>query len=251
MNKPFKATLFNQDNSFYEEVKGHSNAEKEARFNVYRNNVFVSLMDSLADIFPVTQTLVGEDFFRVMAREYIIFNPPKTPVISDYGDNFADFVRHFEPAKTVPFLAGLAALEFNLLALTNAQECKTLEYAQVSEAFNNASDPEKLRLHLPPTTQILVSPFAIGSIYLAHKGTDNHSLADIKIDKSEYLLLSKSHLYAELHIICHADAIFIKHLMQAKPLGEAIPDDEHFDPGTSLAKLIDWKLLTKISEANA
>ncbi|WP_100186198.1 HvfC/BufC N-terminal domain-containing protein [Marinomonas sp. BSi20584] len=251
MNERFKTTLFNQNNAFYDEVKGRSDDEKEARFNVYRNNVYVSLIDALADIFPVTQMLVGEDFFRAMAREYVPLNPPKTPIISDYGDNFSDFVRHFEPAKSLPFLGDLAMLEFSLLSLTNAQEYDTLEHKQISAAFNNASDPTTLRLLLPPTTQILVSPFAIGSIYLAHQGNGSHSLADITIDKSEYLLLSKSHLYAELHIICHAEAVFIKHLMQAKPLGEAIPDDESFDPSTSLAKLIEWKLLTEISEAGA
>ena len=38
------------------------------RLAVHRNNVVVSLVDALADTFPVTQQLVGEDFFRTMAR---------------------------------------------------------------------------------------------------------------------------------------------------------------------------------------
>lgn len=247
MNKPFKDALFHQNDGFYENIKAHSENEKEARFNVYRNNVFVSLMDALADIFPVTQTLVGEDFFRAMARIYIQQHPPKTPIISDYGDVFAHFVRHFKPAQNLPFLGDLAELECKLLALTNAQEYKTLEHEQISTAFNNVSDPAQLLLCLPPSTQIFASSFAIGSIYLAHKGRKNRPLADIKIETNEYLLLSKSHLYGELHIISEADATFIKRLMQAKTLGEAIPDDDNFDLGTSLAKLIDWQLLTQVS----
>ncbi|RBP83846.1 DNA-binding domain-containing protein [Marinomonas rhizomae] len=251
MNKSFKSALFNQNNDFYEAMKGDSDSEKEARFNVYRNNVFVSLIDSLADIFPVTQTIVGEDFFRAMAREFIQLNPPISPIISDYGDNFTDFIRHFEPAKSVSFLGDLAALEFSLLTLTNAQENKTLEREDVVAAFNNISDPANLYLTLSPTTQILVAPFAIGSIYLAHKNSKSCSLTDIRIEESELLLLSKSHLFAEVHIVSRADAVFIKHLMQGKAFGEAIPDDNDFDPGSSLAKLIDWRLLTKISEAGA
>lgn len=41
------------------------------RFAVYRNNVTVSLIDALADTFPVVQALVGVDFFRTMAREFV------------------------------------------------------------------------------------------------------------------------------------------------------------------------------------
>lgn len=249
MNERFKSTLFNHNNAFYEEIKGYSEDEKEIRFNVYRNNVFVSLIDALADIFPVTQRLVGEDFFRAMAREYIQLNPPRTPIISNYGENFSEHVRHFEAAKSVPLIGDLTALEYSLLALTNAPEYDTLEHEQISAAFNNTSDPALLYLLLPPTTQILVSPFAIGSIYLAHQGEEAApSLADITINKSEILLLSKSHLYSELHIISHSEAVFIKQLTQHKPLGEAVPDDESFDLGSTLAKLIQWKLITNISE---
>lgn len=248
MNERFKATLFNHNNAFYEEINGDSEDEKEVRFNVYRNNVFVSLIDALADIFPVTQMLVGEDFFRAMAREYVQLNPPRTPIISHYGENFSEHVRHFEAAKSLPFLGDLVALEYSLLALTNAPEYKTLEHEQISSAFNKASDPALLHVLLPPSAQILISPFAIGSIYLAHHDEGTPSLGDITINKSEILLLAKSHLYSELHIVSHSEAIFIKQLMQNKPLGEAVPDDESFDLGSTLAKLIQWKLITNISE---
>ena len=36
----------------------------EKRFAIYRNNVVVSLIDALADSFPVTQELVGEALLR-------------------------------------------------------------------------------------------------------------------------------------------------------------------------------------------
>ncbi len=40
------------------------------RFAIYRNNVIVGLIDALADTYPVTEELVGEAFFRAMAREH-------------------------------------------------------------------------------------------------------------------------------------------------------------------------------------
>ena len=43
------------------------------RLAVYRNNVVSSLIDALADTFPVVQRLVGTEFFRAMAG---VFAPP-------------------------------------------------------------------------------------------------------------------------------------------------------------------------------
>ena len=72
------------------------------RFGVYRNNVTVSLIEALADTFPVVQQLVGDAFFRVMAGEFARQSPPTSPVLAWYGDAFADFIVAFTPATGVP-----------------------------------------------------------------------------------------------------------------------------------------------------
>ncbi|MFA7290739.1 MAG: DNA-binding domain-containing protein, partial [Rhodocyclaceae bacterium] len=82
------------------------------RFGIYRNNVMVSLIEALADTFPVVQTLVGEEFFRAMAREFVRVSPPVSPVLAYYGDEFPAFVEHFPPAASLPYLADVARLEY-------------------------------------------------------------------------------------------------------------------------------------------
>ena len=67
-----------------------------ARFGVYRNNVYASLIDVLAGRFPVVARLVGEEFFRAMARAYVEQEPPRSAVLLRYGAGFAAFVAaHF------------------------------------------------------------------------------------------------------------------------------------------------------------
>ena len=51
------------------------------RFAVYRNNVMVSLIDALADTFPVVQQLVGEVFFRAMAGVFARQSPPRSSMV--------------------------------------------------------------------------------------------------------------------------------------------------------------------------
>ena len=247
MNTFFKTALFTEDTRFYKEIKAPTMQEQEVRLNVYRNNVTVSLVDALCDIFPVTQTLVGDEFFRASAQVYLENNQPKSPIISEYGSNFSDFIRHFEPAKSLAYLADLAALEYAMLTLTHSEEYETLDHESVSNAFSAADDPSTLKLNIPPTTQILASPFAIGSLYRAHFSDGVQRLNNVDINQSEYLLLIKSHLYAQLHVIRRDEAVFIKNLMHHKSLGDAVPNEsDEFDLGETLAKLIEWKVLTHI-----
>ena len=55
------------------------------RYNVYRNNVTVSLIDALAAVYPAIQRITGVDFFRAMARFHVRATPPTSPLLFEYG----------------------------------------------------------------------------------------------------------------------------------------------------------------------
>ena len=53
-------------------------ADLARRFDVHRNNVVASLVEALADSFPVVLALVGEDFFRATAAgptDFVLSGP--------------------------------------------------------------------------------------------------------------------------------------------------------------------------------
>src|SRR5277367_6642097 len=75
------------------------------RYNVYRNNVTVSLIDALAAVFPATQRLTGVEFFRAMARFHVRAAPPTSPLLFEYGRDFPEFIERYEYAQSVPWLA--------------------------------------------------------------------------------------------------------------------------------------------------
>ena len=62
---------------------------------------------------PSTQSLkiVGRDFFCAMARDFVVARPPRSPVLATYGDELADFISTFEPARELPYLADVARIE--------------------------------------------------------------------------------------------------------------------------------------------
>ena len=55
------------------------------RFAVYRNNVFVSLVEALQARFPAVQNAVGTEFFVAIARDYAGSHGPTSPLMMQYG----------------------------------------------------------------------------------------------------------------------------------------------------------------------
>src|SRR5215475_8001566 len=66
------------------------------RYNVYRNNVTVSLINALAAVYPAVQRITGVDFFRAMARFHIRAAPPNSPLLFEYGREFPAFIETYE-----------------------------------------------------------------------------------------------------------------------------------------------------------
>ncbi len=65
----------------------------------------------LAIRYPVSVRIVGDEFFRAMARLFVEERPPSSAVLLRYGGSFADFAAGFPPAASVPYLADVMLLE--------------------------------------------------------------------------------------------------------------------------------------------
>ncbi len=63
----------------------------EKAFAIYRNNIFVSLINTLRNLYPQTASLCGEDF-NDKAREFIESHAPSQPHLLYYGEAFPDFI---------------------------------------------------------------------------------------------------------------------------------------------------------------
>src|SRR5690349_7765390 len=106
--RSFAASLLDRGRPVPSGLTGPDGAPSEKRFSVYRNNVVVGLIDALKANFPAATRIVGEEFFRTMARAFVTRHPPVSPILLDYGAEFPDFVTGFEQAATLPYLADVA-----------------------------------------------------------------------------------------------------------------------------------------------
>jgi hypothetical protein len=138
-----------------------------SRFAVYRNNVVHSLVNALQARFPVTARLVGEKFFRSMARLFVARHPPQSPLLMHYGDALPRFIEGFAPAQPVPYLADVARLERAWSQAFHAAEAAPLPVESL--AGHDAAQLERSTLRLHPSLRLLRSKHPVGTLWSAHQ----------------------------------------------------------------------------------
>ena len=84
---------------------------RQPAFAVYRNTVMKGCIDALQANFPAVARLVGEEWLRAAAREYVVHQPPTDPALVTYGRTFPEFLSTFGPAGELPYLADVARLD--------------------------------------------------------------------------------------------------------------------------------------------
>jgi len=158
----FARAVLNSDAAVPADLARHAGSAPARRFAVYRNNVYASLIDVLAARFRVTTRLVGETFFRAMARVYVQQEPPSSPVLIRYGAGFADFIAAFPPAGAVPYLADVARLEWAWHTAYHAADAEPLPL----EALQAAADGvEQATLKLHPSLGVVRSDYPLVTIW--------------------------------------------------------------------------------------
>lgn len=230
----FGAALLNPDLPLPEGVTGPSGKNARKRFAVYRNNVAVSLIDALAGIFPAIQRLVGEGFFRDMARTYLVEEPPRSPVMFEYGGGFAAFLERFDPVSGYPYLADVARLERAWLDAFHAADIEPLRPDSLG-----AIPPDHLgsTIFTPhPATRIVQSRFAAVSIFSASR--EDRPLDGIRPADPEDGLITRPFETVEIRQLPPGAAVFFTALIAGETLGEAAGSTLARHPGFDLPSAI-------------
>jgi hypothetical protein len=201
------------------ELCAWNGADVTRRFNVYRNNVMVSLIDALADTFEVTQQLVGRRFFRAMAREYVPDHLPDSPVLALYGEDFPDFIARFPPTAGLPYLPDLARLEWLRVRACHAADAAPLAHETITAWL---AEPERIadtRLHLHPSLGLIESAHAVVSLWAAHQGDGD--VANVAIAEPEQALVLRAKLEVEVIPLPPGAAALLRPLQAGHSLGQA------------------------------
>lgn len=232
-------------------LKAWNGSAPDKRFAVYRNNVVVSLIDAMADSFPVTQELVGEQFFRGMARQFVRATPPRSPVLALYGDGFAEFIEAFPAASGLAYLADVARLELLRVQAWHAADAEPLAPEKIAELSADPATLPDAQFTLHPSLRMLRSRHAVVSLWAAHQSESAAlALAEVDPGQAETALVLRNVLEVEISTITDGAAAFVSLLQQGVSLGEAagqaLAAETGFDLPQTLGLLIRCGALTRV-----
>lgn len=223
-----------------------ANRPADRRFNVYRNNVTVSLVEALKVAFPVITKLLGEVNLDGLARLYLQAHPPNTPLMMFYGADFPDFLASMKQLSHLGYLADVARLE--------QAERRVYHAADASPVAHDALailPPEVLMeatLTLAPSVQLVRSPWPIHDIWLFNmeEGAPKPTAA------AQDVLITRPAFDPVFHLLPEGGGDWIAALMSGKTFGAAFEAAQathpEFDLGVNLTLLLQDHAITHVKK---
>lgn len=135
----------------------------EARLQIHRNNVIITLTEALTAIYPAIARLVGDEFFKALSAEFIHKHPPAKGTLTAYGDLFPEFLETFEPARQLPYLPDMARLEWARNEAFHAADAIPLTGTSLADIA--PEDMPHLRFTLLPSARLLASDYPLVDLW--------------------------------------------------------------------------------------
>lgn len=204
------------------------------RFDVYRNNVAVSLADALETAFPVLVKLLGQQNFRTLAGVFLRKHPPSSPLMMFYGSEMPEFLEGFEPTSTIGYLPDIARIELALRESYHSADSEAVDPRKLQEVL-----PEQLMasvIGLAPSVRLIRSKWPIHAIwrYNTETETPKPTMA------AEDIAVFRTDFDPAPHLLPPGGGAFVDRLLRRQTLGEA------FDAATAASDAFDLSAMLAI-----
>jgi hypothetical protein len=196
---------------------GDSIQQTEPHFALHRDNATTALVSILRVQFPVVEQLVGPEFFRAMADDYVASEPPRSPVLFCYGDSFPEFIDAFAPAEPIPYLGDVARIEFARALAYCTADVAPLDTAAFAELSPDRLG--KLRVRLHPSVSIVTSQHPAFSIWRVNQNPER--VVPVSPWGPEVALIARPFLQVETRLLPAGAACFIQELAGGASMTEA------------------------------
>jgi hypothetical protein len=216
------------------------------RYNVYRNNVTVSLIDALAAVYPAVQRITGVEFFRAMARFHVRATPPTSPLLFEYGRDFPTFIGGYEYAQDMPWLADVARIERGWLDAYHAADAPPLPAATLGQVPPDRLGDVVFITH--PAAQIVRSAFPAVAIFAMNRS--DRPVTSLKSSAAEDALVTRPDMDVEVRLLPPGHATFLASLIGGETLAEAassaLDETPSFDISAGIAGMIEAGVFTTL-----
>lgn len=240
----FRSALLNPDADRPAGVVDPKGRPATKRFDVYRNNVAVSLTEALETAFPVVRRLVGEQNFRTLAGVFLRQHPPGSPLMMFYGAEMPAFLGQFPPTQSIGYLPDVARLELAIRESYHAANADPVD----PQALQSLSPDVLMQssVGLAPSLRLVRSDWPVFSIWQFNM-TEG---APKPVMVAQDVLVLRPEMDPAPHLLTPGTGTFIAGLLAGKTLGQSLDDATtaaaDFDLSAALTLLIGAGAITSI-----
>ena len=227
-------------------VRAATVVRAESGLAVHRNNVMSSLTKAVAARYPVVRRLLGEERFLESVRRFTVAEPPRSPLLLDYGDGFPEFLRHLGEEACIADVADLEAARGKAYHAADAAPLPPQAFADIP-----VERLAGLRLTFHPSVSLLQSRFPIVSLWQA-----NQEAGDVALQEHpEAALIARPILEVEVSNLPPGGFAFFTTLRRgatmAKAAEAAMDAAPDFDLAVNLSVMIRAGIVTGFVEDEA
>jgi hypothetical protein len=183
---------------------------------VYQEDYMARLTEALKNTFRGTYSLIGDDDFNLLAKEYIEATPSLSSDLDDYGDEFSEFCSRHGLSNNYNFLSSLAEFEWEFRLLFHKEKSNGLTAEEIQLAI-----AEEDKLSLVSSCKLLSFNFLISELYALKDASDDNSSA-FDYQNPEWLVLYKKNQFIMIKTLSQSQWEFLKYLETPKTMMEWI-----------------------------
>jgi hypothetical protein len=234
-----------------DEAVAADDAAAAARIAVYRNTIRANYRQALRATYPVVCALTAAPFFHAAVDAFAVAHPSRGGDLNVYGAEFGDFLDTYPHARDLPYLAGVARLEW---AIDEAQRAADPSAAPDELLVALAAIPlegvAQQRFALDASCRLLDSTYPVLRIWQVHQ-PDFAGEPDVDFDApQESLLVRRDAGAVAIERIDAGEFAWLLALLRGETLGTALDAalaaDEAFAFERTLRDRIADRTLTRL-----
>ncbi|MBP9674857.1 MAG: putative DNA-binding domain-containing protein [Bacteriovoracaceae bacterium] len=212
---------------------------------VYQNDYIFRLTDTLGERYEACWSVMGDEAFHKISRDYIKQHPSQSYNLSDYGREFPLFLKETTFNSEIPFLQDLAEFEWMFHTLFHAKRTTPLSVADL-EVLETGSD---IKFFFTPYFFLHSSSYPIYALWKKRKDKDLEKFKGIDFSQKERAFFSKPDEGIIRYQLTDLEFLFIENLMQGMTFFETVDTLKVKDPiflGDVCRKMIEANILIKL-----
>lgn len=242
----FWSSTRNHSDEIYPLIRSDLGFLPKQRMDVYRTTARSAHVSALMDSYPVCRAILGDDYFKQIAKRYYIQTPSRSADMNEYGDSFPGFIAQLynqrEELRDYYYLTDLARLEWEYQKTYYAADVVTFDI----EKFQ--SDCERLGgeaiLALQPCISLMSSSYQIFEIWDMHRSDNIQTRINATRNRQYLCIYKQGHVVVVDKIDFHVYALLVS-VRQNKSLSEiAELFDGRYDMNTALTMAMEKQWLS-------